>query len=166
MSSRVERIIPEIIFDWSLHFKTAVIMTGAIVVLFSSVIRPEVSILIWGPILLLGGLLEWMIVATVYLEMEQLENDIDSTYREVKNIEREIIETENKVEIARNRLQGLANETYDIEDGRGQFQSLEPGGFSSPEDVDFQSYEETAKERLNHLEKKVEDLEREIGDSH
>lgn len=158
----VERVIPGFVFDWSIQFKTGVIALGASLLLLAAILRPDVSILIWGPIFMAGGLIEWVIVATVYLEMEQLENEIEDTYNEVKEIERDIIETRDKVETARNRLQGLANETYDIQGSGDQFNELEPGGFSDPIDVDLPPHQEGPEERLRQLERRVDDLERKL----
>ena len=157
----VERIIPNFVFDWSLQFKTAVLCLGAIFLLLASYIRPEVSFLVWAPVFLVGALTEWLIVATVYVEMGQMEDDIENTYREVKQVEEDIIETRKKVETARQRLQGLANETYDIQGSAGQFNSLEPGGNLHPEEADFHSHENAPEERLTELERRIEKLEQE-----
>lgn len=46
--SIVDRIIPDIVFSWSLQFKTFVLIVGAVILLFSSFIRPETSIIVWG----------------------------------------------------------------------------------------------------------------------
>lgn len=158
----VDRIIPDLVFSWSLQFKTLVLIAGAVILLFSSFIRPETSIVVWGPLFLFGGLIEWLIVATVYLEMEELENEIEQTYDDVKTAEKEIIETRDKVETAWMRLQALANETYDIQGSTDQFNSLEPGGHSPPEEEDFHSYTETPEERIDELERKLERLERKL----
>lgn len=158
--SIVERLIPEFVFEWSLYFKTAVLILGATILLFASYIRPEVSILYWGPIFLFGGLIEWVMVATVHVQIQNLDEDIEQTYEKVKEAERDILETRDKAETTQTQVKGLARETYDL-DRTEYFDSLEPGGHTPPGQVDL-SYEESPRERLEELERRVQAIEREI----
>lgn len=160
--SIVERLIPGIVFEWSLQFKTMVIVIGALILLFASFIRPEFSIIIWGPIFLFGGLIEWMIVATVYLEMELLEEEVEETSEEIRQTGEDVMKTQQRVETAIMKIEGVAKETYDRKERMGMFDDLESVGHPHPGDFEDQSYDGPLEERLRQVERRLDDVEGEV----
>lgn len=151
--------IPSIILERSLAFKTAVLITAAIIILGATLLRPHYPLLIWGSLFIAGGLLEWVIVLTVYVEMQELEAEIEETYEKTKQAERDIIESQDQIETAWNRIQGMMNEMYDIQGSGENFNTLEPGGHVDPEHVDL-DHEPNLEERVRKLEQKIESKDR------
>ena len=68
----VDRLIPDYLIERSLAFKSFVIVAGALLLLVSIFLRDTYPIL-WILPFLGGALIEWLVVATVYIEMSQID---------------------------------------------------------------------------------------------
>jgi len=92
------------ISDWvmerSFAFKTLVIIVGALLLLVSSFMRPHYSV-IWAIPFLTGALVEWLIVATVYHELNQIESSINQTQNEIEATKEEIETIQSEIEHTR-----------------------------------------------------------------
>ena len=142
--SSLNDIIPESILERSLAFKSLVLISGAILLLISTLIRPEYPRL-WIVLFLFGALIEWLVTATVYVEMSQIESnisdaktEIESTKKRAQTIQSEIEETQSEVMETKNEIEEIQEDTFSfISDSQGM------GG--------------------NSLEDRVSNLEDEVG---
>lgn len=143
--SILERLIPDSVLDWSLHFKTVILVSGGVILLFSSYIRPEVSILIWGPVFLFGALIEWLVIATVYLEMKELEEKITRAKSEITDAKSEIRSTKKDIDETQHEIRETQTEVE-----------------STKEDI-FSSISDSRNSAFNNIEDRISGLEREVG---
>jgi len=177
----VEEVIPGFVLEWSLAFKSAVIVLGAVLLLFSTLIRPIYPIL-WIVPFFFGALVEWLIVATVYTEMSQMEGRIDQTKVEVKQSQSEIESTQGEieetksevestqieVEDAKSEIQSIQNE---IQDTKEEIEGLRDDTFSTISDSQGSVATDSIEDRLSKVENEVglgghslDSLERRVSD--
>lgn len=88
------------VMERSFAFKTLVIIVGALLLLLSSFMRPHYPY-IWAIPFLTGALVEWLIVATVYRELNQIENSINQTQNEIETTKEEIETIQSEIEQTR-----------------------------------------------------------------
>jgi len=125
-------MIPRVIIERSLAFKSLIIIAGAITLLISTLIRSDYPNL-WIGLFLFGALIEWLIVATVYAEMTELEENIVQTKAEVtstKNraveIRSEVEDTKDEIKQIRTDVEGTKNDIFAFSsDSQGVGDSLE-----------------------------------------
>ena len=133
----MERYLPEILIERSFAFKTLVIITGAILILVGSLMRSEYPIL-WIPVFIVGALIEWLIVATVYVEIKAIENKIVEADSEIRTMVGKV----NKVQA-------------DIEGTQQDIESTKDSAFSFISDSEGKA--------ANSLEERIAEIEEQVG---
>ncbi|CDK40291.1 hypothetical protein BN903_81 [Halorubrum sp. AJ67] len=138
--------------------------------MISTLIRPEYPRL-WIVLFLLGALIEWLVTATVYVEMSQIESnigeaksEIDSTKKRAKTIKSEIEETQSEVMETKSEVEGIQEDTFSfISDSQGM------GGRSLEERVSNLEDEVgvgrgggrgSLSRRVSDLEDRIDDIQR------
>ena len=115
----VESIIPDVVIERSLGLKTTVIVIGALLLLLSTYVRPDYPVL-WVIPFLLGVLIEWLIVATVYVEISQIESEIDQARDEIERALREVGRIQNEVEDVQSDVTDIKDDIFSfISDSQG-----------------------------------------------
>lgn len=117
----IEKILPEFLIQRSLGFKTIVLVFGAAILLISSSMRPDYPFL-WKPVFIIGALIEWLIVATVYVEIARIERDIRRSQRAIRetkdSVFSSISQSEGGIQSIEDRLTVLEKK-IDDRSGRG-----------------------------------------------
>jgi len=158
----VEDLIPGFVLEWSLAFKSMVIVVGALLLLFSSIIRPAYPVL-WIVPFLLGALVEWLVVATVYTEMSQMENRIDQTKSEIKRTQSDIETTQGEIETAKSDIQSTQREIEEakseieaiqseIQDTKSEIEEMRDNTFSFISDSQGVGANDSLEDRLSEVE--------------
>jgi len=144
----VEEVIPEFVLEWSLAFKSAIIVIGALLLLFSSMIRPLYPFL-WMVPFLSGALIEWLIVATVYTEMSQMEKRIDKSKSEIKQAQSQIESTRTEIETARS---DIASTQREVENTKYEIESIQEEVEAAQSDI------ESTQNEVENTKSEIEDM--------
>jgi hypothetical protein len=178
----MEETIPDWLIERSFVFKTLVIIAGAITLLLSSYIRPSYPVL-WMPVFLFGALIEWLIVATVYIEIGEVESKIldaqdtivatrnemvdvaelaTEAKREISDIQQEINGTQTEIEQTMMELQETKNDTFSTmsDSHRGGSRSIEHRLQNLEESVSKDRYEKGLEQRIDEVERKLDKFSR------
>jgi hypothetical protein len=135
----IEEFIPEFVIQRSLGFKTSVIIIGALLLLISSYARRDYPI-IWIIPFLSGALIEWLIVATVYVEINRIQEEIERAKNDIFSFISD--------------SQG-AGPRRSIEDRVSELENTVGIGFGGSRNA--------LKERVNKLEREVESIQDDLG---
>jgi uncharacterized protein YlxW (UPF0749 family) len=112
----VDDLIPDYFIERSLAFKTGVIIVGALLLLTSSFTREYLPI-VWIIPFLAGALIEWLVVATVYIEMSEIEDEINHVQREIQDTADEIRETREEITIAQQEINQTKEDVFSFSSG-------------------------------------------------
>lgn len=135
--SITRRFIPDFLLERSFLFKTSVLITGAVILVISALLRPSYPVL-WIPIFAAGALVEWFIIAVVYIEIDEVEKDIQRS--------------ESEINLALDEIEMIQRE---IEETQDEIESVSESIFSFISDSEGSS--------MNPLEDRISDLEDEVG---
>jgi hypothetical protein len=166
--SIAERAIPDFATEWSFAFKTGVIVAGAALLLTSSLIRPNYPML-WIPIFLVGALVEWFIVTTVYVEINDIEDETKQAQLEIQKATIEIEQTQNDIQDAKEEIESTKEDVFSfISDshGIGPTDSLEDRVGDIEDAIEIQSVgiaQKSIDERVSDLEDELESMNRDGG---
>lgn len=159
----VDHLIPDCLIERSLVFKSFVIVVGALLLLFSTFIR-ESHPRLWILLFLSGALIEWLIVATVYTEMSQIEEmiekrkkEIEETQSDIESTKREIEDTQAEIEEAKNNVFSHISDSQ----GRGANDSIEDRVSELEDKVGLGTRSHSGlADKVDSLERDVEQLKR------
>lgn len=157
--SWVNENTPTVVKERSFAFKTGILIFGALILLLSTVIRPNYPIL-WIPLFLLGVLIEWFIVALVYAEIEELERETSTSRLEIKATQEEIEETKSEIQAIQKEIESTKESIF-------SFASFSEGGTGDSIEDRVRDLEDmvgkgNASTRGN-LKKRVKELERKFN---
>lgn len=173
--------LPEIFLDRSIETNTAVLFAGAFVTLFASVyLRPDYPYL-WIGVFLLGVVIEWLSVLTVYLDTTRIENRIQSAQAEISDAREEIEGNRDRAQRARRAAESTQQEIeatqQEILKAQEEIEETKENAFSFLSDSQHPA-QDSLEDRVKSLEetvgttgfgdslsKRVERLERELDQS-
>lgn len=162
----IEKLIPDLLLERSLAFKTAVLIVGALLLLFASIIRPDYPVL-WAIFFLAGALVEWIIVATVYIEIGMMESEIQSTESDIEAAADEIDTAQREVESTKKDIIEIQREVESTKEDVFSFSSDSQGVGKSLEDrvKELENETGTGRSSAGHgsLERRVSELEEAIN---
>ena len=140
-----ENLVPEFLIERSFVFKTTVLVAGILLLYASTLLRPRYPRL-WVIPFLLSGLVEWLIVVTVYIEISQIEEDIDEALSEIREVQAEVERTRSDV-------------FSSFSDSDGGFDSLEDRVSDIENELDGHGRRPIGRQ-VSELEDKVEKIKR------
>lgn len=115
----LSHLIRDYVIERSLVFKSLVIVAGALLLLVSTFLRGTYPIL-WILPFLGGALIEWLVVATVYVEMSQMEGMIEERKDELKQTQSEIESTKREIENTQAEIEKAKDDIFSfISDSHG-----------------------------------------------
>ncbi|MFC3478741.1 coiled-coil domain-containing protein [Halobacterium litoreum] len=161
----IQDLLPNYFLERSLAFKTGVLILGALLLLVSSFIRQKGDVL-WVIPFLSGALVEWFVVATVYVEMSEIEarvsdardeikttaSDIKETRREVEQNQKEVADTKEEIESTRNEVEETRRE---IEKTGREIEQTKEDVFSFISDSQGSTARPSLEDRISDLEETV-----------
>lgn len=163
--TKMEDLLPDYILERSFGFKTLVVIVGAVSLLISTLLRSEYPYL-WIIPFLAGALVEWLIVATVYVEMNQIEetavqarNDIEEALSEIERVQSEIQDTQAEIDEAKENIFSFISDSQ----GVGATDSLEDRLSEVESELGLDraiAGSDNLPSRVSELERKIERIER------
>lgn len=169
--SGVERLIPNIAIKRSFGFKTLIVFVGALLLLISALIRQSFPLL-WIIPFLAGALVEWLIVATVYVEMNEVESEIKDARQDIRKVLRDIRRIQKEVNHTKDDIAQTKRDVFSrVSDSEGSdgLASLEDRVSALEESISgdpttpWASSPDKIEERVSKLERKVRSLDRDLG---
>ena len=157
--SSIERLIPDYVVERSLVFKSYVIVVGALLLLVSTFLRDTFPIL-WIVPFLGGALIEWLVVATVYIEISQIEAMIEERKAEINRTQSEIEETQSEIEETKDNTFSRISDSQGVRASN----SIEDRVSELEDKVGVdRSYKRGLADKVDNLEQEIEELKRDLN---